>query len=372
MGVTLSSVRMNAAGKLLFAFAAVLAIASCSRRTSFSSAVAEGPTTIDAIDAELHRLESAGFTGVVLLAKGDRVLLERGYGFADRERRRAMTPETGFDIGSLTKPFTAAAALALEHDGKLHRGDTLERYFPAAPADKRAITVSQLLAHTSGLPDIVDAHCRPMTYTPDFDYEPVTRDEIVRRALGSTLRFAPGSKTEYSNLGYSLLGVVVEIASGETYEGYVRRAVLEPSGMTRTGYGLAAWRSDDLAAGYVRGARWGTPLEQAWLADGPSWNLRANGGMLSNAPELLAWIRALDRGAVLQGEAKRVFFDLSVHVTKSGSRVMGPAGSNEVFDAVYAWFVDEGRVVIVLTSDSRVRAEDVISPLIRAMRSAGS
>ena len=121
----------------------------------------------------------------------------------------------------------------------------------------------------------------------------------------------------------------------------------------------------------MRGARWGTPLEHAWLADGPSWNLRANGGMLSNAPELLAWVRALDRGTALEGEAKRAFFDLSVHVTKSGSRVIGPAGSNEVFDAVYAWFVDEGRVVIVLTSDPRVRAEDVISPLIRAMRSAG-
>jgi CubicO group peptidase (beta-lactamase class C family) len=349
----------------------ILAIASCSRRTSFSPAVAEGPTTIGAIDAELHRLEVGGFSGVVLLAKGDHVLLERGYGYADREKRRAMTPAAGFDVGSLTKPFTAAAILALERDGKLHRSDTLDRYLGAVPADKRTITIAQLLAHTSGLADIVDARGKATRYTPDFDYEPVTRDEIVRRAMASTLRFAPGSKSEYSNLGYSLLGVVVEMASSEPYEAYVRRAILEPSGMKRTGYGMAGWTRGELATGYVDGVRWGTPLEHAWLADGPSWNLRANGGMLSNARELLAWVRALDRGAVLEGEAKSAFFDLLVHTTKRGSRVMGPAGGNDVFDAVYAWFVDEGRIAIVLTSDPRVRAEDVMPPLLRAMRAAG-
>ncbi len=357
--------------QVCFAGALAITVASCSRRTSFSPSLAEGPTTIEAIDAELHRLEAAGFTGVVLLAKGDHVVLERGYGFADRERRRAMTPTTGFDIGSLTKPFTAAAILTLERDGKLHRGDTLDRYFPSAPADKRAITIAQLLAHSSGLADIVDARGRATRYTPDFDYEPVTRDEIVQRALASTLLFPPGTKIHYSNLGYSLLGVVIEIASNESYEAYVRRAIFEPSGMKRTGYGLAGWSSDELATGYVDGKRWGTPLEHPWLADGPSWNLRANGGMLSDARELFSWLRAVDRGAVLQGEAKKAFFDLSVHVTKRGSRVMGPAGGNDVFDAVYAWFLDEGRIAIILASDPRVRAEDVMPPLLGAMRAAG-
>jgi CubicO group peptidase (beta-lactamase class C family) len=189
--------------------------------------------------------------------------------------------------------------------------------------------------------------------------------------MASSLRFAPGSRSEYSNLGYSLLGAVVEMASSETYEAYVLRAILKPSGMKRTGYGLAGWTRDGLAVGYVSGARWGTPLDHAWLADGPSWNLRANGGMLSNARELHAWLRAVDRGVVLDGDAKRAFFDLLVHTTKKGSRVMGPAGGNNVFDAVYAWFVDEGRIVIVLSSDPRVRAEDLVSPLIRAMRAAG-
>jgi CubicO group peptidase (beta-lactamase class C family) len=282
-----------------------------------------------------------------------------------------MTSTTGFDIGSLTKPFTAAAILTLERDGKLHRSDTLDRYFPSAPADKRVITIGQLLAHSSGLADIVDARGGATKYTPDFDYEPVTRDEIVRRAMASTLGFAPGSKTQYSNLGYSLLGVVIEIASNEPFEAYVRRVIFEPSGMRRTGYGLAGWSSDELATGYVNGMRWGTPLEHAWLADGPSWNLRANGGMLSNARELLAWLRAVDRGAVLEGEAKQAFLELSVHVTKRGSRVIGPAGGNDVFDAVYAWFVDEGRIAIILASDPRVRAEDVMPPLLGAMRAAG-
>jgi CubicO group peptidase (beta-lactamase class C family) len=355
----------------LAAIPLALAIASCGRGTSFSPRVARGPTTIDAIDAELHRLEAGGFTGVVLLAKGDRVVLERGYGFADRESRRAMTPATGFDIGSLVKPFTAAAILTLERDGKLHRGDTLDRYFPETPVDKRAITIAQLLEHTSGLADIVDARGKATRYTPEFDYEPVTREEIARRAMASTLLFAPGSKSEYSNLGYSLLGIIIEIASGEPYEAYVRSRIFGPAGMKRTGYGLAGWRREELAIGYVDGAPWGTPLDHAWLQDGPSWNLRANGGMLANARELFAWLRALDRGTVLDAESKSAFFDLSVHTTKRGSRVIGPAGGNGVFDAVYAWFVDEGRILIVLTSDPRVRAEAVMPPLIQAMRAAG-
>ena len=345
-----------------------LAAGGCARRTTF--ALPDGPTTIDAIDAELRRLEREGLTGVVLLASGDRVLLERGYGFADREARRPMTPDTGFDVGSITKVFTASAILALERDGRLRRSDAITRFFPDAPADKRAITIGQLLAHTAGLVDIVDARGE-VTYAPDFDYEPVSRDEIVRRAMASRLRSSPGDKESYSNLGYSVLGVVVELASGEPYEAFVRRVIFEPAGMKRTGYRLAGWRGDELAAGYVDGRRWGTPLEHAWLADGPSWNLRANGGMLANARELFTWARALDRGAVLDGEAKRGLFDLLVHTTKRGARVMGPAGSNEIFDAVYVWFVDEGRTLVVLTSDRRVRAEEVVVPLIKAMRAAG-
>ncbi|HEX3109741.1 MAG TPA: serine hydrolase domain-containing protein, partial [Thermoanaerobaculia bacterium] len=180
---------------------------------------------IRGIDGYLSSLTSKGFAGAVLLEDKGEVLLDKGYGAADRTSGRPVTTATGFDIGSLVKPFTAAAILKLESRGKLRRSDPISRFFPSAPPDKAHITVQQLLEHTSGLPDIVDAVSKPVTYTPDFDYEPVSRDEIVRRAMNAKLLSVPGAKSLYSNLGYSLLGAIVEIPSGEPYEQFVRETI---------------------------------------------------------------------------------------------------------------------------------------------------
>src|SRR5262249_39628859 len=104
---------------------------------------------------------------VFLVDRGD-TLLSRGYGLADRSAGRAGTPGAGFDIGSLVKPFTMAAILKLEEQGKLHVDDPLVHWFPNAPSDKARITIRQLLVHSSGLPDIVDGSSQPVEYKPDF------------------------------------------------------------------------------------------------------------------------------------------------------------------------------------------------------------
>jgi len=320
------------------------------------------------IDSDLAGAAKKGFGGSLLLASAGNVVLSKGYGMADESRARLITSQTGFDIGSLVKPFTAAAILKLESQGRLHVNDTLGAYFPNVPSDKSRITIDQLLSHSSGLPDIVDASLHPVEYSPDFDYEPVTRDEIVRRALHAALIFRPGEKSEYSNLGYSLLGVVIEKASGKGYEQYVFESIFKPAGMTRTGYKLPEWKSGELAVGYYKGKAWGTPVDHPWLSDGPSWNLRANGGMLSTVLDLYKWIQALERGDILDGRAKEHFDSLFFHRNQRGARTMGAAGSNEVFDACYLWYVDEKRVLIMLTNNDQYRAEKVIPDLAREMR----
>jgi CubicO group peptidase (beta-lactamase class C family) len=323
---------------------------------------------IAGIDGYLAGLTSKGFAGSVLLEDHGAVLLDKGYGAADRTSGRRVTTETGFDVGSLVKPFTAVAILKLESGGKLRRADPLSRFFPSAPPDKARITVQQLLEHTSGLPDIVDAVSKPVDYTPAFDYEPVSRDEIVRRAMKAKLLSAPGEKSRYSNLGYSLLGAIVEIASGEPYEQFVRETIFEPAGMSRTGYLAPGWKSSDLAVGYAHNQRWGTPLDHRWLPDGPSWNLRANGGMLSTSGDLAKWIHALAGEKLLTAAEKKALFDLYVHRNKRGARTMGAAGSNDVFDACYLWYVDENRLLIMLTSSDTWRAEEMIPDLAKRMR----
>jgi CubicO group peptidase (beta-lactamase class C family) len=324
---------------------------------------------VSEIDADLRRLTSRGFAGAVLLVHDGAVILNSGYGLANRSSRRAVAVETGFDIGSLVKPFTAVAILKLESAGKLRRSDTIARFFPSAPPDKAAITVQQLLTHSSGLPDIVDSRSMPVGYTPDFDYELVSREEIVRRAMNAPLAFAPGDKSDYSNLGFSLLGVIVEVASGEPYEQYVREAVFEPAGMSRTGYTGPGWKPDELAVGYDGDDAWGTPLDHRWLADGPSWNLRSNGGMISTAEDLYKWIVALGGDRLLSPAEKKTFFALNTHVNKRGARTMGVAGSNGIFDACYLWYPDEHRLLVVLTSSNRFRAEKMVPDLAQVMRS---
>ena len=323
---------------------------------------------LQGIEADLHDLTAKDFAGTLLLAQDGQVLLERSYGLADRESGRAVTLETGFDIGSLVKPITAAAILQLESQGKLHLEDRISRFFDGVPADKAAITVKELLDHSSGLPDIVDASSKPANYMTAFDYEPVSRQEIVRRALHATLIFAPGEKSEYSNLGYSLLGVIIEAASGQGYEAYVEEHILRPAGMTRTGYRIPGWKNNELAVGYYKGVRWGTPLDHPWLADGPSWNLRANGGMLSTVQDLYKWLQALEGNRILTPDAKAKFAGFYIHKNQRGTRTMGAAGSNDVFDACYLWYVDEHRVLIMLTNSDKYRAEKLIPDLAKEMR----
>ena len=167
-------------------------------------------------------LTDAGFRGAVLVSRNGKVLLRKGYGMADRENGTAWAPDAVFSVGSITKQFTAAAILKLEAQGKLRVEDPIPRFLDEVPADKRAITIHHLLTHTSGLES-------------DFagDYESVGRDEYAARALASKLRTAPGSQFFYSNAGYSLLGAIVEIASGKPYETYLAENLFLPAGMYR-------------------------------------------------------------------------------------------------------------------------------------------
>jgi CubicO group peptidase (beta-lactamase class C family) len=320
------------------------------------------------IDAKFQSEVPRGFAGSVLLADHGNTLLSKGYGLADRSSQRPVTIETGFDIGSLVKPFTAAAVMKLQSEGKLRVTDAISSLLPNVPPDKARITIEQLLNHTSGLPDIVDANSNPVTYSPAFDYEPVSRDEIVRRALNARLRFEPGARSEYSNLGYSVLGVIVELASGESFERYLRRVLFEPAEMTRTGYLVPRWQRKDLAVGYGGGQAWGTPLDHAWLPDGPSWNLRGNGGMISTAQDLHKWIRALEAGTLLPPAEMEAFIGMSAHKNRRGTRTMGVAGGNDIFNACYLWYLDEHRVIVILTSSDDFKAEKLVPDVAALVR----
>ncbi|MFI6499489.1 serine hydrolase domain-containing protein [Nonomuraea typhae] len=235
-----------------------------------------------------------GFDGTVLVARGDRIASCRG------------SCDTAYDIMSITKQFTAAAILKLETMGRLRTGEPISAYLGPVPEDKRRIAVHHLLTHTAGLVEGLGA-----------DYEPVTRDAMLAGALGSRLVAAPGKEFHYSNLGYSVLAAIVEKVSGLGYERFLARHLFAPAGMGSTGYVLPRWSR--VAVEYDgQGNSVGRPYEHPWAADGPYWNLRGNGGMLSTARDMFRWHRALTGDAVLPAGARARLFTPYVPTQEPG------------------------------------------------------
>lgn len=270
--------------------------------------------------------EGAG--GTVVTARDGTLVGCQGLGQSDQGAGRAADCDTVYDIGSITKSFTAAAVLKLEMGGALRVTDPIGAHLGAVPVDKRGITIHQLLTHTSGLPEGIGD-----------DYDPVSRDAMVAGALAAPLESAPGREFAYSNVGYSLLAAIVERVSGVAYDDYLTRNLFQPAGMTRTGYALPDPGRGDVAVEYdEEGASQGRPFEHPWAPDGrPYWNLRGNGGLLSTARDMYLWYRALEGESVLSAAAKAKMF--TPHVPEGG----GSAGSYG-----YGWTVtptDGGPVV---------------------------
>jgi CubicO group peptidase (beta-lactamase class C family) len=287
---------------------------------SFLACSAEGPAKTTAVEETpaieqgfvddtqdyMQRLERLGFSGVLLVASHGRPIIAEGFGLADREADRGWSPETVSTIGSITKQFTGAAILLLEERGDLKTDDPISKYFDDVPADKRSITLHHLLTHSSGIVDLAGVG----------DWDPIGREEFVRRAMEQPLSFEPGESYAYSNAGYSLLGAIIEQLTGDSYEMFLRDNLLKPAGMSDTGYILADWDNSRLAVGYRGDQRWGTVLERPIDEDGPFWVLRANGGIHSTAPDMLRWADALLKGSVLSDASMAKYW--APHVDEGG------------------------------------------------------
>ena len=286
-----------------------------------------------------------GFSGVVLIARGDQTVFSEAYGYLDCAKREPLKTTDVFLIGSITKTFTRASIGVLVRQGALALDTQLQRFYPDAPPDKREITIEQLLNHRAGLADIIDEQGKAIAYSTEWDYQPVDRALIEDRILRSTLLYAPGTDRQYANSGYSLLAAIIERASGQPYEAFVQEQLLAPAGMRTTGYTRVDWSQHRLVAGcFADGRRWPHPVtDRRWMQDGPSWNLRGNGGMLGTADDLLRWIRtyvnATEPAIRLRTGQSKTF----------KTRAASAAGGNGIFNAVYLWLERDDLTVILLS-----------------------
>ena len=266
--------------------------------------------TLEAAVQSYHARDE--FDGVVLVARGKEVQLLRAVGPAGPAADAApLTPQTVFPVCSLTKQFTAVLVLQLIDAGKLRLDSTLQEVLPGFRPDEagRAVTVRQLLTHSSGLPSLEAAlpeedGVEGFYRLTDLDFDhPQT---VLERYLRGPLRFAPGSRFDYNNADYWTLGVIVERLSGQTYESLLAERVLKPLGMTHTGL---ASRLHPLPAGSAQG-RVRDPKSGAVQA-GPSLRLEnfwASGAMYSTAEDLLRWDVALDEGSLLSPAMQQAMF----------------------------------------------------------------
>ncbi len=311
---------------------------------------------ISSIDAYMDNLAKEGvFSGSVLIAQGDNVLLRAGYGMADIENKVPNTPQTGFHIGSVTKQFTAMAVLILQAQGKLDVEEQVCIHLPSCPGDWKEITIHQLLTHTSGLPDSWQFYADKNKQ--DARYDP---EEILGWFKDAPLDFQPGDRFSYSNTGYLLLGYLIEEVSGQQYEVFLEKHIFEPLEMTRTGYYGAG---DGLAKGYTYNG-----LEAEFI--NPSLPYSA-GGLYSTVEDMYRWDQSFYTEELLPGEMLERIFTPFVSISsfsfappyehlsygygwfmgeRLGHRVAGHGGTCNGFRALIERYPDDEISIIILSN----------------------
>jgi CubicO group peptidase (beta-lactamase class C family) len=292
-----------------------------------------------------------------MAGSGGKVMFEKGLGYADRAQRVPFDDHTLFSIGSITKPFTATAILLLMEKGLVSPKDPITKYFDNVPEDKQGITLHQLLTHSSGLPGAIGD-----------DYEIITTVDFQKKVWSTPLLFSPGQGYSYSNVGYSLLGMIVEKVSGESYSSFLEKNIFAPAAMTTAGYTNPKADYKKLAHGYFQDGRdWGTAKDKPWDGDEPSWNLKANGGLLMSALDLYQWYLALRNHTILKPETLKLqitphvkegemdsYYGYGYSVSLKGD-VVQHNGGNRIFKADFRWYPISDMFLVSVSNDPNVR-----------------
>ncbi len=343
---------------------------------------------VDAFVQEQMKLSHIPGMSVGVVRDG-KVLLAKGYGFANVELGTRATADTVYEILSVTKQFTAAAILLLVEDGKIGLDDAVVKYLPDSPTAWTDITVRHLLTHTSGVEDYTDI-------PPFFEQLPLdaSPDELLKAAGERPLQFKPGTQWRYSNSNYYLLGQIIERVSGKKYEEVLQERIFQPLAMTGTrmndcrdiipnraaGYNWISEDADqpDQPPAFITGFHGKKNVLQNAIYISPTRKWAA-GAVVSTVNDLIKWDQALDSDKLLKkaireqmcasailstGEKANYGFGNELRNVR-GHRVAGHQGGGMAFDCTMYRFVDDKLTVIVLcnqtTAPSRTMAAKIAS-----------
>jgi CubicO group peptidase (beta-lactamase class C family) len=299
-----------------------LILVSCMLLAQLSQAQNKS-TQLDEIAARYASFNK--FNGSLLVAEKGKILLQKGYGYRDVAAQLPNDPQTIFQVGSITKEFTAAVILKLAEKKKLSLTDHLSKYEPGFPGGDNII-VQDLLTHTSGIFNYSD-----MKDIWEKSSEPTDEHAVVDFLKSKTLDFKPGEKFSYSNSNYMLLAYIIQKVTGKTYETAVSDMIFKPLHMTRSGFYFTALKDENKAKGY-----WA--FSAAEYEEGPPTNptqFIGSGEMYSTVQDLYLWHQALQEGKVLskalQQQAYRPFkkeygYGWETADSINGRQVIGHAG----------------------------------------------
>ncbi len=330
----------------------------------------------------------SNFSGVVLVGAEKKVLFKEAFGLANREENIPFWEDTIFDIGSLTKQFTAAAILKLHESNKLSVNDPLSKFFDNVPDDKKKITVHHLLTHTAGFVATRGGGSSNL-------YDVVTRKELIETAFKSKLLSPPGEEYSYSNIGYNLLAIIIEKITADNYENFYYENLFEPAGLTETGYRLPKRAANRVAINYgadqtafqrlfsieAKSLPVGSPFQHLKIKEGPRFNMEGAGGMSSTIGDLFRWYVALNSNLILSEKSKKQLFlphnesldkkskshygyGWDIKSTDRGTLHAQHNGSNGYSFADMHYFVDENIFIVLATNDIDVYPQVVMDELL--------
>lgn len=313
---------------------------------------------IDQLFANEFKADEPG--GAVLILKDDKIIFKKGYGIADRKTKEKITPQTIFNIGSISKSFVSNATLLLREEGKLSLEDSLAKYFSAFKNKSIAekVKLKNILTHTSGLPDNRRQHLDSVALLTAKDagnWAPIL--------LNDSLEFQPGERYEYSNPAFNGLALIVEKVSGKKWQEFVTEKIFTPSGMTASKITDGAFPETGVSHAYLKIKN--EFIEKDYMEE-PTFCAAGNGGVWSSVEELAKYEQAIRKGTFLpkeviedtrtvkefsnwkSNEPAEYGYSWVITQTDDGQKMVSHTGTQGGFYADYVSILDRGILYVVL------------------------
>lgn len=323
--------------------------------------------TMSKIDQYFQELEEQQiFSGTILVAKDNDIIISKGYGMANHDYDIPNTSKTKFCIASITKSITAMGILILTEQKKLSLNDTLDQYIPGFSNGEK-ITIYQVITHTSGICEIYNDLKSEM-----FGHQNNKLQEVIEKFKDKPLEFEPGEKFQYSNLGYNILAHIIEKVSGKTYEQFIKENIFDKLSMKDTGCFTDEQVLKNSANGYSKSVEGIVNTKNLHFS-----NLCGSGNLYSTVEDLYAWAKALREGKLLSSEYSKKIFEDHEFVEDNyyygyGFVVFKPNDNIEQiyqdgglpgFKTIYMIYPNTGLTVIILSNYDFIKIAEILEKL---------